>query len=521
MNEPNIPVSGRSLWLATGLLMVVAAGLRAWCLYFSDLPAGDEINTYIFNAQRFVDSFALPSLDNFPFTTLLYGLIIFVLDRFADTLPGLVAFQLVSLGSFCLAVAFLLHSLLRLTRSLPISFFISLFFCCYPGVHQVFRADISLYFLFWSLLTYALCRASSSRQILWTVAIGVSGGLFYMSRSDGVFVFFLAVGISLVLGRIRWQAAVQMVVVFALVIGSFLAMRFQLEGNVGDGASDRALVAFYQAEGLHDNLGGSWQDYTQRGMEKFNRVESRFPGLFGIILSHPTEVQLRISRNLQIIKENIEAICHLPVEVVLLVIAFAFVGRLWLVSVICALPVVGTCAIYLFFYYQPSYLTLLSVGVALLIACGLVNSVFWLRTLGPRPWHRSLAFGIGLFLAALGAAQTLAFYPPRTSTQARYWPALLQIKQLCSQDQTECFYAPPYRGSNAHYIFADRPMCSVQLADGGAGARPEDNLAALRQGGIHYALVGRENAGLWSDTQDAATILWTNRDQDVRILKLQ
>lgn len=128
-----------------------------------------------------------------------------------------------------------------------------------------------------------------------------------------------------------------------------------------------------------------------------------------------------MAKNLAIVSEHLKNRFYLSPVVVIIFSLLAFRGRLAPVALIGAVPVVVTCGIYLFFYFQVSYLTMLSYGVPLLIACGIANvSHLFLPQKPGWAWLSIVTFIVPIFYLE---KTIIAAYPPRITTQERYGEA--------------------------------------------------------------------------------------------------
>ena len=509
------------LHLVHPLLGVVVIGVlvRTWSLYFRDLPSGDEINTYIYNAQKFAYHFSLPSLDNFPFTAVVYGLTIRIVDALTVSLSGVIAHYIFALIAGITSVIFTYLGIKRLSGNKP-ALFAAVLLAVYPGTMFVFRADISLYYILAPLLLYSLVllvdKPSNSRVVL----PGIVGALFYMSRSDGLFFFAISILLFTVYYRSLWRKFILVVVVFVLAMVTFVSFDYLKNGSLGGGANNRAIAAFYQAEGLMDGQGGDWHEYSKRGLERFGPPEDYHDSMIVLGLKNYDVVFARSIKNLALIKTYLHK-TGLPAWLLLLLVLAGLLSSYSRAVVLFALPCILTSAIYLAFYYQISYFAILSFGIVVAASIGLLHMVqIVCGKIFPNALHAKYAEWLTVILiAGFYVSQTAQLNPPRTTSAYRYWDALTFIKENCQKNEANCFFAPPYKGSNAMPIFVDIPGSAIEF---GAISRlpQEEQRGRLADQGLRYLLCGREHRLLWMEGPTGEDVSFINQRGDVKIVAL-
>jgi len=292
-----------SRWIIPTLL-ILAGIVRLWAVSLSNLPVGDEINGYIFNAQRFARNLWVPSLENFPLVSITYGVIIIALNAFLNTLAGVLASWILTVLSGVVTVYFLFKSAKYLNGGHAATV-IAISLMVFPGVFFVFRGDLSLYFICLSALQFSLIRLLQRPSIIWGIVPGIIATIFYLSRSDGMFILILSLVVFTIAKRGLLRFVPVVLVIFACGVVVFLLIRYTTMGEFGKGPGTRALHAFYQAEGMHDGKGGSWHDYTARGIAKFGPPEKYRNSVMRLMLSHPGDVFQRAYNNLKVIKNYI------------------------------------------------------------------------------------------------------------------------------------------------------------------------------------------------------------------------
>jgi len=502
-------------------LPLSAVLIRLWCVAQADLPSGDEINSYISNGQTMAGGFHLPSLDAFPLTAFVYGAIILSIDFFSTTLSGVVASRLLTLLAGALSVWFLYRGIKTISsRIMGIAAGITV--AVFSGTLLVFRADISLYYILMPMLSFSLISYVERPTLLRAIWPGSLGALFYMSRSDGLIIFCISLSAFLILFPKIWKGLLIAALMFVVTISAFLGLKFFMDGNIGGITQDRAIMAFYQAEGLHDRKGGSWHDYSARGLKRFGPPKKYKNSMIILVLKNIDAVFARIKKNLSIILYYFVLTTSMSWWIGIFLVIVALFSKYWKIVALFAAPCILTSCIYLVFYFQASYFTMLSYGLAIWMACGAMALADIILRPIPKIWARRLLIQpvIPILLIVFLLWHTVQLFPDRITSADRYWNALVFIKENCQPGQPDCFFAKPYRGSRAMYIFVNRPNYSVEY--GKVAQKPNGKIIEmLQQGKVRYLLCGREDEKLWFPESPKKNIVFMNRWNDVKVVALE
>ncbi len=510
-----------SRWIIPTLL-ILAGIVRLWAVSLSNLPVGDEINGYIFNAQRFARNLWVPSLENFPLVSITYGVIIIALNAFLNTLAGVLASWILTVLSGVVTVYFLFKSAKYLNGGHAATV-IAISLMVFPGVFFVFRGDLSLYFICLSALQFSLIRLLQRPSIIWGIVPGIIATIFYLSRSDGMFILILSLVVFTIAKRGLLRFVPVVLVIFACGVVVFLLIRYTTMGEFGKGPGTRALHAFYQAEGMHDGKGGSWHDYTARGIAKFGPPEKYRNSVMRLMLSHPGDVFQRAYNNLKVIKNYIGEATGLPLWVFGLLVIISLLGKYRRLIAFLALPPLCACFIYLAFYFQRSYFVMLSYGLAILLACSLLSLMDLISLHIPRRTPQKairvilpIAVCIWLFPRALDV------FPGthRETTTVRFWDALVFAKGECELNDSCALFARQHVESQSIHFYIDKKPPA--LGDNELEGLSKGEIGKLmEERGIHYIFALKEDNQLWSLYPDIADCVFKNKNDDVRVLKLR
>lgn len=503
------------------IVLVLIAGLfRLAAVMTADLPAGDEINTYIHNAQQFAWHGKIPSLSDHPGVSIIYGLLILVVEAVHSTLPGIVAANIVTVTSGILAALFVYLAIERFSDR-KTAFFASLLLSVFPGCYFAIRGDLSLYFLFLSVFLFSLARLSAKPS--WKIALisGVIGGCLYLSRSDGVYVVVLTLIFAFfVLKEIRRFIPLT-VAAFCLSLGLFMIVRHGVMGDWGAGTGQRAFDAFYQAEGLLDRKGGSWQDYTERGLKRFGPPEKYGNSMIMLAMTNTSAVHERMAENLAIVKKYISDSSRINFYWIPVILACCLLNkRILNMAIVAILPCILTSCIYLAFYFQRSYFVMLSFGLVIGCAAGLSALVAYVTG---KMKLQKYAFGsiflLGIVLVSLMGYWTYSSFPGsvRTTTASRYWDSLAFLRQECVRKGGK-FFAYDHAGSRSMYIYAGGGEPSISQGDVEA-SNMDNTLSLLKSNGVGFVLAAKEHQKLWG-LSDQSKVVFANTQDDVRVLDL-
>ncbi len=501
-------------------LLPVTAFVRLWCISNSDLPSGDEINTYIFNAQRFASFLSIPTLDNFPLTAVVYGTLISIIDQFSVTLSGVVAGNILSVLAGIICVYFTHRGVAKASDE-KMGIVAAVAVALFPGTLFAFRADLSLYYIFMPVLSFSFISLAEKPCYRRAVIPGIIGALFYMSRSDGIFIFFISAFLFPFYYKALFKMSIVAVLTFVFIMSCYWGIEYTQKGRIGGGAKNRAIAAFYQAEGIHDGRGGDWHEYTQRGIERFGPQKEYKNSIFLLIFKNSDAVYERLIHNLQIIATYLEK-SSTPIWLAVLLLLPALLGRYRKIVILFALPCIATSCIYLAFYFQISYFTLLSFGLAITFASGVLTVIETTQKITnianstERQTNIAVSVVITLLVVAL-VYHTLLLHPQRRTSADRYWDALTMIKERCQNASSNCFFTPPYRGSLAMPIFANLPFARVDY--GPLSALPQkEQRQFLVEHDFKYLLCGREHHSLWQNDPMNEDVIFANDRNDVKIV---
>lgn len=501
------------------ITVAVIAGLfRLVCVLNSDLPTGDEINCYIFNAQQFAWHGRIPSLSDHPGVSILYGSLILLVDAAPSVLPGVLAASMVFILSGMIAVSLVYLALLHFAER-QTAFLASLLLSVFPGCFFTIRGDLSLYFLFLSVLLFSLSRLSARPSWRMAVVTGFAAGCLYLCRSDGIYVSLLTFVISFLLLKEVRRYIPLTVMTFCLALGLFLVVRHGVMGNWGAGTGTRAFDAFYQAEGIHDGKGGSWQDYTRRGLDRFGPPQQYGNSLIRLIICNGSVVGRRVLTNLALVNEYIRESTGIASLLALAVMAGVFLDRRILkVFALVAVPCIMTSCIYLAFYFQRPYFVMLSFGVVTGCAAGLSAALLLVaRKLNFEKHVFGSMLVLGIILASFLGYRTYHSFPGscEETTSARFHDSLAFVRNHCVRKGGR-FFAFDFNGSRSMYIYAGGGESTV-LENRIRGVDSATALKRLAGGGVSYVLAAKENDELWA-LSGILRVAFANKLDDVRVL---
>jgi hypothetical protein len=509
-------------WLLV-VVLITAVVVRCFAVVAQGLPTGDEINCYINNAQQFAHHGRIPSLSDHPGVAIIYGCFTALLDLSMLTLSGVVAAKVVIAVSGILTAFFIYKAVERFVNRRT-AFLASLLWVVFPGSYFAIRGDLALYALFLSALLFCLTRFSDCFSLGLAIAAGAISCCFYLSRSDGLFISLLTITAGAVLEKNIRRAVPVMLVSFMVFIGLFLVVRHGVMGRWGSLTSTRAFDAFYQAEGLHDGKGGSWQDYTARGLERYGPPKKYSNSMARLILSNKQAVAGRVRANWPILRTYVKwSINGYPV-IVGLIILCVFLWKPGLRAfALFALPCIATSMIYMVYYFQDTYFVMLSFGLTLAMALGLVSLAEFAGTrlnrkeLASVTLHLAIAFLV--IWTGWGTARMITAKFKERDTR-RYWNALVFLREKCAAPRTN-FFAFDYQGSRAMYIYVDGGDPGVTQED--VSEKTGEDLAGfLNHHCVKFVLAQKENPGLWDGIpSDLCTVAFQNKAGDVRVLQLK
>lgn len=502
------------------VLVLIAGLFRLTVVLTADLPAGDEINTYIHNAQQFAWHGKIPSLSEHPGVSIIYGLLIIVVEAVHSTLPGIVAANIVTVASGMLAALFVYLAIERFSDRRT-AFLASLLLCVFPGCYFTIRGDLSLYFLFLSVFLFSLARLTAKPSWKTALISGMFGACLYLSRSDGVYVVVLTLIFAFfVLKNIRRFIPLT-VAAFCLSLALFMIARHGVMGDWGAGTGQRAFDAFYQAEGLLDRQGGSWQDYTERGLKRFGPPEKYGNSMIMLAMTNSSAVGERIAENLAIVKKYISDSSGIHFYWIPVILACCLLNkRILQMAIVAILPCILTSCIYLAFYFQRSYFVMLSFGLVIGCAAGLSALVTYVTS---KMKLQKYAFGciflLGVVLASSLGYRTYHSFPGsgRSTAAGRYWDSLVFLRQQCVNKGGK-FFAYDHAGSRSMYIYAGGGEPSVSQGDV-EGTSADNTLGLLKSNGVRFVLAGKEHQKLWG-LSDQVKVVFSNTQDDVRVLDL-
>jgi hypothetical protein len=505
------------------VVLIIAAVLRCLAVVAQGLPTGDEINCYINNAQQFARHGRIPSLSDHPGVAIIYGCLTALLDRTLLTLSGVVAAKVVIAVSGILTAFFIYRAVERFVNRRT-AFLASLLWVVFPGSYFAIRGDLALYALFLSALLFCLTRFSDRFSLGLAILTGGIACCFYLSRSDGLFISLLTITAGAVLEKNIRRAVPVMLVSFMLFIGLFLVVRHGVMGRWGALTSTRAFDAFYQAEGLHDGKGGSWQDYTARGLERYGPPKKYSNSMARLLFSNRQAVVERVRANWPILCTYTKWSINGSPVIAGLIILGVFLWKPGLRAfLLFAFPCIATSMIYMVYYFQETYFVLLSFGLTLAMALGLVSLI---EFAGNRMNRKELA-SVVLCLAAAFLVMWTGWCTARMVNAKfrqrdtpRYWNALVFLREKCAVPRTN-FFASDYQGSRAMYIYVDGGDPGVAKEDV-LDKTGEDLVGFLNHHCVKFVLAQKENPQLWDGIpSDLRMVAFQNKAGDVRVLELK
>ncbi len=503
-------------------LLLVALAVSVVSALWSDLPTGDEINTYIFNGAEYARTGCLPAVSENPLVAVVYGVLIALTDRLVVTLSGVLVSHVVCIASHVLAVFFAVRTV-RHVAGVPASLLVGTMLAVFPGCFFVTRGDLSLYLLFGPMLGYGLVRVIESPSAGRAALAGCVAGVFYLSRADGLYVSLLTFAAFAVFYRPVRRLWVVFLLCFALIPGWYLVLRHHSTGGWGKMSSNRAVRAFYQAEGEHDGLGGSWHDYTIRGEKRFGPPEKYGNSMVRLVVSNLPAVMERAGRNVQTIAALTREASRGPWWVAAVVaLGGLFTRPLRQSMLLLVMPCVVTCGIYLTLFFGREYFQMLSVGLAVALGLGFAGWLGLLSRWIPGDRMTAAAGLLSVALLLFFAETTLALRPGRRgeTTARRYRDALVFVKTRLQQEPGVSFLAADFGGARSMYLYVDSTAPSV---DASAFARLTvgDALRKCHKRGIRYVLAAREDEALWALSPAHADVAYSNAGDDVRVLSLK
>lgn len=195
-------------WLL--LLLVVAAGLRAWQITHTEVATRDSIAYTRYAWRLGVEPFthvAQTSEHHPGYPILVYLASIPVRDAVPDDLPY--AMQLSAQLASCLAGILLVVPMYLFGCELfdrRISFWATLLFQVLPASGRLMPDGLSepVFLLFAATSLFAACRAIRTGRLLWFTLAGLSSGLAYLTRTEGL-ILAAVTGLVLLLGQLRRQ----------------------------------------------------------------------------------------------------------------------------------------------------------------------------------------------------------------------------------------------------------------------------------------------------------------------------
>ena len=502
-------------------VLIVAATVRTVAVWTRDLPTGDEINCYIAQAQAFADHGRIAALSDHPGVSLFYGAAIAAIRCIHLTLDGVVAANVFVWVGGVLTAAFV-YLALKALHGKGSAFLAAILVAVFPGCYFVLRGDLCLYGLFLSAMLLVLSRLI--RQPSWRRALitGLLGASLYLCRSDGLLVVALTLGVTVLVFPTLWRHIALALTAFAMVMACFLFVRYLIMHDVGAGTSTRAFDAFYQAEGLQDGLGGSWQDYTERGLKRFGPPEKYGGSMLRLVLANPGAIGKRIRGNAALVDGYIRKSLGVPsFWLGVCCLGCFFCRKARKAVTVAALPCLLVCSVYFIYYFQESYFVMLSFGLAIASAIGVASflefaviRVAWRR--------RALVVTVvaGMALACSLGQRTCA---PMVrafgkTMSARCWEALVFLKRS-AVNQEATFFAYPYAGSRCMYIYAGGGEPDVTDGDI-RGKSAGDIMAVMKAHRVAFVLARKEQDDLWGLSACAETA-YANRADDVRVYRVR
>lgn len=491
--------------------------LRTVCVIHSALPSGDEINTYIGNAQSFVQTNKLPPLYDHPGVSIIYSLIIRMIDMFAVTISGVIASGVVFICSGLISVYFVYRIFEKIYNSRH-GLIACAILAVFPGfLFAPIRGDLSLYLALITIFQYLLVTLSVKPSFRTALMAGIVGGVFYLCRSDGEIVSILSILLFLVYFPKQWKIWMTILASFILIICIYQTV-YRIQNSAwSSGSSARAIEAFYQAEGLHDGKGGSWQDYSARGLDKFGTADKYDNNMLKLVWANRQSVYERAITNARLLAAYYKKSFITPWWLLIIISLGIFLSKTSIKnSLLLIVPPLMASFLYFAFYFQKTYFALISYPTALFIIGSLLAITDYFKDKG----RDKVSVLIIVFMTCWLSVMSIVLLPERSRTNRhRYWKALVRLKTVSTCDGAGVFSCD-FEGSKAIYLYIDYKLPVVsegELADlDYAGIRTK-----LMNAGIRYVFAFKERKTIWNLPPEYAEIYFHNSKDNVRIYKLK
>lgn len=514
-----------SIWQAVIICSIVAA-FRLFVLTKAEMPSGDEVNTYIRNAQELVASGKLPEFYEHPMVSLCYAAAIAVFRMAGFCLAGVLSCYswFAVLG---VAGALGLWLFLRQYLSEYLSAVCAVLYGCNPAV-MIYpsRGDVNL---FLALVPWAVFFCDSGlRRSAWRfiAAGGCLLGVLWLSRSDGVAFICLFLSTLAIFYIRKWR---QLLVVLAclLTVAALYAAAFRIKsGTWGEGSGARAWAAFYQAEGLHDRGGGSWQDYTRRGMDKFGPPDAHSRCFAKMLWHSRRDVVKRVLANASMVYAHWSTAYGIGAWFAIAAsvgIAFNVRGRS--VALRFVVPVALASGPVFLFYFQRPYFVMFSGAILTGVLVGLAG---WLELFSQSRWNKHIRLHYFTH-KVLPACACLVFitwrmydYLPACislSSFRRLYPVLCELERKVREEPVS-YITPPFAGSMAVEIYIDKASAEggYELLD--ESRKHEEILSLLKQGNVGYILAFKERPASWRFDDVRLSVVKESSTRDLVLKKL-
>lgn len=497
--------------------------IRAIYIRRADMPTGDEINTYIWYAQLLVGTGRIPPLHDHPMVAICYAPVIMLLRFWGICLGGVWASYIFFTLLGALGALGVYQGLKHIAGSWT-SMITAVLYGCNPSIFFLSpRGDIGLFLALVPWYTLLCVRGVVDRKRLYALIGGSLGGVLWLSRSDGMsLIIGLLLTLFLLFAR-SWRNIAWIIPGVLLVMGSYQAAYRYQSGAWSPPPSQRAWDAFYQAEGLHDGLGGSWQDFSERGKTRFG-MPDRYHGSFArMIWENRRAIYDRALRNLSLFglyhKEALGISVWLVIPIIPGIVFWALRQK---VFVAWLLPVFLTSGPILLFYLQKSYFIMLSSFWCIAVVLGTRGWYDLMKKLLSNKRSISCSFvsvcfsraGLFSFLILLMflAWRSHAGVPESRGPLAwrRIAPVLCELERRVRPDRLP-YVTPKFGGSHAIEIYIDSPS-----ADGGYGLlHPEPGqdviIERLRSRNVRYLVALRERPNSWHFNCDDLETVFVNR----------
>jgi len=488
-----------------------------------ELPTGDDVNVYIRSAQDLASQGCLPPLREHPGTAVVYAAAAKFLQFCGKTLPYVRASYIVSAVSYVFGITMLLVVMTQIAGILP-SLAVIIGTGLFPGLFWFSRGDISCYMAFYALAVTSGYMFLSNGKVVYGILSGIAAGWLYLCRSDGLYVMVVLTVFIVIFGLKKWKYRT-----FLCPVGmiSVILLFGLVRGGVGDASASRAFDAFYQAEGLLDGKGGSWQDYSRRGLEKFGSPETYDHSMTKLIISNPGEVAGRVCKNLKILRHYVEKSLGLPWVALLIFPAFAISCKLTRrLALLVTFAGLSSGCTYLLFYYQKPYYVIFSVSLAFVIGLGLfgfsniLSELFLKSDRFKRIAIPAASLGILFFLLWEGWMLYRQFPEKNySSLRRRYWKALEFLEREVAVNGRS-FYAESLGGSKSVPIYinsADSGLSDEQIKN----KNSSEIAAIMKAKGMDLVVADATSSALWHLAPDFADIVEQGRVTNVRIMEMK